>query len=109
MPAATPHSQLLEAIAKRHLGVATLETRNSGDQDFYDLAVWTIRAALEEAYAAGRKRRQKRRQRMTLVEYAVIQQTAKRLAKRGDISYEEYHRRAEAAHQAYLAGKRSTT
>ena len=43
----------LERIAKRHFNVATLETRNSDSLDFYDCSVWGIKAALEEAYAAG--------------------------------------------------------
>ncbi|WP_425313341.1 DUF6900 domain-containing protein [Paraburkholderia terricola] len=31
----------------------TLETRHSNRLDFYDTAVWSIRAALEAAYQAG--------------------------------------------------------
>ncbi len=44
----------LEAIARRYLGVQTLETRNSDSDDFHECAVWALRAALEEAYQAGR-------------------------------------------------------
>ena len=40
-------------IAKRHFLVETLDTRNSDGLDFHDIAVWSIRAALNEAYAAG--------------------------------------------------------
>ena len=40
-------------IAKRHFFVETLDTRNSDGLDFHDVAVWSIRAALIEAYAAG--------------------------------------------------------
>ena len=47
-------AQVLEDIAKRHLLVETLETRNSDSQDFYDVAVWCMKAALEEAFEAGR-------------------------------------------------------
>jgi len=44
---------LLEAIAKRHLDVETLEGRGSDALDFYDLGVGRLRAALEAAYWAG--------------------------------------------------------
>lgn len=40
-------------IAQRHLGLQTLEPRNSDHLDFHDLAVWRIREALEAAYRAG--------------------------------------------------------
>ena len=40
-------------IAARHLHLETLETRNSDSLDFHDLAVWSIKAALEAAYKAG--------------------------------------------------------
>ncbi len=41
------------AIALSVLELQTLETRNSDSLDFYSLAVWTIKAALLEAYACG--------------------------------------------------------
>lgn len=44
----------LEAIAKRHLDLNTLDTRSSDDLDFSDQAVWNLEAALEAAYTAGR-------------------------------------------------------
>ena len=44
----------LKAIAKEHLFVDTLETRNSDSLDFHDVSVWGIRRALEAAYRAGR-------------------------------------------------------
>ena len=44
-------------IAKKHLRIETLETRNSDSLDFHDTAVWALRAALEAAYEAGRKAR----------------------------------------------------
>lgn len=40
-------------IARVHLRIDTLETRRSDSLDFYDWAVWNIRAALEAAYLAG--------------------------------------------------------
>lgn len=45
---------LLTDIAQRYFhGLETLETRNRDALDFHDVAVWAIRHALEEAYAAG--------------------------------------------------------
>lgn len=43
---------LLAAIAKEQLHIDTLETRNSDSLDFHDVAVWTVKAALEAAYRA---------------------------------------------------------
>jgi hypothetical protein len=43
----------LADIAARHLDLDTLETRGSDGFDFSDQAVWSIKAALEAAYAAG--------------------------------------------------------
>lgn len=47
----------LAAIAARHLHLETLATRNSDGLDFHELAVWSIRAALEAAFEAGRQSR----------------------------------------------------
>jgi len=53
-PAKAPSEALLLEIAARHFHtIETLETRNRDRLDFHDVAVWAIRAALEEAYAAG--------------------------------------------------------
>ena len=41
-------------IAKRDLGLATLEEQKRDSLDFHELAVWEIKAALEAAYQAGR-------------------------------------------------------
>jgi hypothetical protein len=46
-------SQKLEAIARRHLHLVTLEARNSDALDFHDVSVSSVRAALVEAYKAG--------------------------------------------------------
>ena len=46
-------NKLLEQIAKEHLFIETLETQNSDRSDFHDVAVWSIKSALEAAYAAG--------------------------------------------------------
>ena len=47
-------AELLE-IARRQFRIETLETRNRDALDFHDVAVWAIRAALEEAFEAGRR------------------------------------------------------
>jgi hypothetical protein len=47
-------NKLLEQIAKEHLFIETLETQNSDRSDFHDVAVWSIKGALEAAYAAGK-------------------------------------------------------
>jgi len=47
-------AKLLE-IAKLHLFLETLETRNTDSLDFSDQAVWAIHSALAASYAAGRK------------------------------------------------------
>lgn len=49
--------QQIAEIAARVLGIATLATQKSDRLDFHDLAVWSIREALEAAYEAGRAER----------------------------------------------------
>ena len=44
----------LYEIAHKHCLVETLQTRNSDDLDFSEIAVWTLKAALEAAYEAGK-------------------------------------------------------
>lgn len=51
--AKAPCETLLMEIAAKHFRLETLETRNSDGLDFHDVAVWSIRAALEAAFAAG--------------------------------------------------------
>lgn len=43
----------IATIARQHLNLETLATRNSDSLDFSDQAVWQIKAALEAAYRAG--------------------------------------------------------
>jgi hypothetical protein len=43
----------LALIARSHLGFETLQTRRSDRLDFRDCSVWSIRAALVEAYEEG--------------------------------------------------------
>lgn len=52
--AAAPEALLLK-IAKKHFRVETLDTRKSDSLDFYDVAVWQIKDALEAAYQAGKE------------------------------------------------------
>jgi hypothetical protein len=57
------HHLFLE-IAKRHMpSVETLETRNRDALDFHDVAVWSIRNSLAEAYAAGQAAAKRSRKR----------------------------------------------
>jgi len=54
----TPNAQrdaVILEIAQRQFHLETLETRNRDRLDFHDVAVWAIRAALEEAFEAGRR------------------------------------------------------
>ena len=46
---------LILEIAQRQFRLETLETRNRDRLDFHDLAVWALRAALEDAFEAGRR------------------------------------------------------
>ena len=48
-----PPQHIIEQIAKQHLDVDTLDTRQSDRLDFHDVSVWGIKNALTEAYAAG--------------------------------------------------------
>src|ERR1700728_800168 len=49
----TAADELLKAIACEHLGIETLETRNSDTLDFHDVSVWGVKNALQAAYQAG--------------------------------------------------------
>lgn len=44
---------LLDEIARRYLDISTLETRHSDRLDFHEVAVWSLREALQAAYRAG--------------------------------------------------------
>lgn len=45
--------QIFALIAQKHLFIETLETRHSVRLDFHDVAVWSVRDALEAAFKAG--------------------------------------------------------
>jgi len=57
MPKATQQQidQLLTEIANKHLNLETLETRNSDSLDFQEVAVWSLKDALEAAYESGQQ------------------------------------------------------
>ena len=46
---------IIADIARKHLRIETLVTRNSDSLDFHDVSVWGLRAALLCAFEAGRK------------------------------------------------------
>jgi hypothetical protein len=53
-PAQPAPDALLLEIARRYIpSIETLATRNSDALDFHDVAVWSVRNALADAYAAG--------------------------------------------------------
>ena len=57
MPNTQPNERdtTLAAIAAEALNIPTLETRRSDSLDFHEVAVWSLREALDQAYEAGRK------------------------------------------------------
>ena len=65
-------------IAKSHLHLETLETRNSDGLDFHEMAVWSIKAALEAAHEAGRQSREPKRSRRSGKAGNVLALTIKR-------------------------------
>ena len=46
--------EILEQIAKKHLGLQTLETRGRDHLDFSEHSVFSLKKALEEAYNSGK-------------------------------------------------------
>lgn len=61
MPKTSQHQidELLAEIAKKYMSLETLETRNSDSLDFHDVAVWSLKDALQEAYEAGHQHHNK--------------------------------------------------
>lgn len=49
----TELDKTLAEIARKHMGIETLRTRNVDSMDFHDVAAWVLRDALAEAYVAG--------------------------------------------------------
>ncbi len=45
--------EVASAIARKELGIKTLEARNMDSLDFHEVGVWQVRDALEAAYCAG--------------------------------------------------------
>ena len=46
----------LEQIAAKILSIPTLEARRSDQLDFHEVSVWSVKEALEAAFALGRDR-----------------------------------------------------
>jgi hypothetical protein len=46
--------EAISRIAAKHLKIKTLETQKSDALDFHQVAVWSIKEALEAAFDAGR-------------------------------------------------------
>ncbi len=44
----------IKTIARKYLGIKTLEERKSDSLDFHDVSVWGVQTALDAAYEAGR-------------------------------------------------------
>ena len=42
-----------KALLQKHLGVDTLDTRNSDRLDFHEVSVWEVKEALQAAFMAG--------------------------------------------------------
>jgi hypothetical protein len=59
-PPAHPASELIAEIARQILLIETLEERRMDSLDFHEVAVWQVQEALETAFDAGRKSRNKR-------------------------------------------------
>ena len=52
----TKLEEILTKIARRNLGIETLETRKANFLNFHDgICVWQLKKALEEAYKEGQK------------------------------------------------------
>lgn len=49
----TDRDSTLREIASRILDIETLATRRSDGLDFHEVAVWSVKQALEAAYDAG--------------------------------------------------------
>lgn len=49
----SPASAAAEQIAREMLSIEMLEARNSDGEDFHDIAVWTLKAALIAAFNMG--------------------------------------------------------
>ena len=46
---------VIDKIAAEILGIDMLESQNCDDLDFWEVSVWSLKEALEAAYAAGKE------------------------------------------------------
>ncbi len=53
--AARRRDRTVRAITRDQLFIESLDTVNHDAADFHEVAVWSVRAALEAAYEAGRR------------------------------------------------------
>jgi hypothetical protein len=53
-------TETIEEIARKVMLIETLETRNMDGLDFHEVAVWQVQQALEMAFVAGRKSRNRK-------------------------------------------------
>jgi hypothetical protein len=51
---ASDKDKVILQIAKKHFDLKDLKTRKSDSADFHDVAVWSIKQALEDAFEAGK-------------------------------------------------------
>lgn len=56
-PAIQALRDTIEALALKHFGTTTLQTRKRDSLDFYSVAVWCVREALSEAFYQGARTR----------------------------------------------------
>jgi len=52
-PPNTATETVLLEIARNHFFIETFNTQNSAWLDFHEVSIWSIRQALEAAFAAG--------------------------------------------------------
>lgn len=45
--------QITKIVQNNFYGIETIKTRNSDSLDFHDVAIWSIRSAIVEAYNTG--------------------------------------------------------
>ena len=50
------NEEMITKIANEVLNIESLETQNSDDLDFHNVAVWEVKQALEKVFALGIER-----------------------------------------------------
>ena len=62
---------VIRRIAEKTLQIPTLEARNSDSLDFHEFAVWSIKEALEQAYAAGQGQAMSKGKKLAIIRKAI--------------------------------------